>query len=146
VDFLNKPIDRSRLQAVLGRHLTRRPGRVLVVDDNDDDRQLLREILTDLGITVTTADNGAEALTRMSQTTPDLVLVDLMMPVMDGMTFIQRVRDDPAYPSVPIVVVSSKDLTREERGRLRGVIAVVEKGVQLEADLRGVMRQALGEG
>jgi CheY-like chemotaxis protein len=107
---------------------------------------LLREILTDLGITVTTADNGAEALTRMSQTTPDLVLVDLMMPVMDGMTFIQRVRDDPAYPSVPIVVVSSKDLTREERGRLRGVIAVVEKGVQLEADLRGVMRQALGEG
>ena len=92
-DYLTKPIDRERLVAVLGRY--RRDLPVLVVDDDPDFRDLTRRMLEREGYTVLEADNGRAALDRLRDTIPGVVLLDLMMPEMDGFDFVAAVRADP---------------------------------------------------
>jgi CheY-like chemotaxis protein len=72
--------------------------------------------------------NGREALERLAQAMPSLILLDLMMPVMDGFEFVMQVRKEPAWRAIPIVVVTAKDITDEDRQRLQGsVVGLVEK-------------------
>jgi GAF domain-containing protein/CheY-like chemotaxis protein len=137
-DYLTKPIDRERLVAVLGRYRPDLP--VLVVDDDADFRSLARRMLERDGYTVVEADNGRVALTRLRDATPGVVLLDLMMPEMDGFDFVAAVRADPAWRSLPIVVITAKDLTPEDHERLNGYVArVLQKGaLSLEALLAEV--------
>ena len=83
------------------------PHRVLVVDDNQANRQLLRAYLTRLGMEVLTADNGLEALEVFEREMPDIVLIDVMMPVMDGLTATRKLRERYAERWVPIVMLSA---------------------------------------
>jgi len=138
-EYLTKPIDRERLVAVLDKY--RRDQPVLVVDDDLTVRQLLRRMLEAEGFGVVEAENGRAALERLRDVVPCVVLLDLMMPEMDGFEFAAEFRRHEAWRGIPIVVVTAKDLSREERERLNGhVQKILQKGThgrdQLLAEVR----------
>ena len=129
-DYLVKPIQWDRLIAVLEKHQTRSPGaEVLVVEDEPDTRDLLRRAAQKEGWHVSVAENGRVALERVAENVPGVILLDLIMPEMDGFTFIEELRRRPECRHVPVVVVTAKDLTDHERQRLNGhVVQVLQKG------------------
>ncbi|MBR9989734.1 MAG: response regulator [Gemmatimonadetes bacterium] len=147
LDVLQKPIDRRELYAVLDRNLGARRARILIVDDSADARTLLQEMLGDTASELRTAANGQEALTVLRDFEPDLVLLDMVMPIMDGLTFLEVFRGTPRFRDVPVVVISAKELSGDERERVvRHTAAVVRKGKALETDLRRVLSHVLAEG
>ncbi|BFU46213.1 response regulator [Krasilnikovia sp. MM14-A1004] len=81
-------------------------GRILVVDDEPDLRFLLRHVLASAGHEVTDAGDGAIALACVHESPPDLVVTDMMMPVMGGVEFIRRLRADPATAAIPVLAVT----------------------------------------
>jgi CheY-like chemotaxis protein len=83
-------------------------------------RQVLRRMLTKQNWAVTEAENGRAALARVTEQRPDLIVLDLMMPTMNGFVFIDEVRKQEDWRSIPIVVITAKDLTLQERQRLNG--------------------------
>ena len=122
-DYLTKPIQRERLLAVLEKYRRHpQPGPVLVVEDDPDTREILRRLLEKEGCQVIAAENGRVALERLAESRPMLILLDLMMPEMDGFQFIDRVRQHENWRTIPIVVVTAKDLTKEDRLRLNGYV------------------------
>jgi signal transduction histidine kinase/CheY-like chemotaxis protein/HAMP domain-containing protein len=138
-DYLTKPVDRERLVAVLERY--RRDLPVLVVDDDPDFRDLARRTLEREGYSVVEADNGRAALDRLRGTVPGVVLLDLMMPEMDGFDFVAAVRADAAWRSLPIVVITAKDLSAEDHERLNGYVArILQKGALSREVLLGEVR------
>src|SRR5579859_402177 len=81
------------------------------------------------GWKVVEAENGRVGLDRLEESVPGVILLDLMMPEMDGFTFIEEIRRQPRYRHVPVVVVTAKDLTEEDRRRLQGhVVQILQKG------------------
>ena len=129
-DYLTKPFDRERLIAVLGRISSGRGSRqALVVDDLPENRELLRRALEGDGWMVEEAVNGREALDRIEQRRPDVILLDLMMPEMDGITFVERLRASERNRSIPVLVVTAKEITPVDRQRLSGgVQAIMQSG------------------
>jgi CheY-like chemotaxis protein len=131
-DYLTKPIERDRLRAVLRRldfDCRLVPCRALVVDDDAANRKILRSVLEKESWIVTEAEDGKAALASVAEKTPDLILLDLMMPNMDGFEFAERLHRDVRFRSIPIVVITAKELTDEDRARLNGsVLKIVRKG------------------
>ena len=148
VDYLAKPIDRARLKQMLA-HLRAagRLGDVLVVDDGADVRDLLRRQLSGEGFEVREAVNGREGLDRVREKIPGVILLDLMMPELDGFGFLEQLRSHHAWQDIPVIVVTAKDLTDEDHQRLNHqVTLILEKGgfqtetllAQIRSSLRGV--------
>ncbi len=137
-EYLVKPLDRDRLVQVIRRHRPERP--ILVVDDEAEQRALLRRILEREGYAVMEAENGAVALARLRGRAAGLILLDLMMPEMDGFELVEELRGQEAWRALPVVVITGRDLTPEERARLSGSVErVLEKGAHgSEALLREV--------
>jgi signal transduction histidine kinase/DNA-binding response OmpR family regulator len=138
-DYLTKPVDRDRLIRVLQKY--RRDLPVLLVDDNPGFRHFLRRLLEQNGYTVAETADGREALGVLQHTRPAVILLDLMMPEMDGFEFIERMRQHDAWRTIPVVVITAKDLTAEDHRRLNGAVErVVQKGAYnrdaLLADVR----------
>jgi signal transduction histidine kinase/DNA-binding response OmpR family regulator len=129
-DYLTKPVDRDRLVAILQKYRREDPSRpVLVVEDDAATREMLRRMLDKEGWRVTDAEHGRVALERIAAHRPALILLDLMMPEMDGFQFVEEVRTQEAWRSIPIVVVTAKDLTEEDRLRLNGYVEkILQKG------------------
>jgi PAS domain S-box-containing protein len=141
-EVVEKPIDRQALIAALRRTLGKEPRRILIVDDEPDARDLLSSYLEDEGAEIRTARDGVEALRLLEDYIPDIVLVDLLMPNMDGVQLIARLNEKEPYRSIPIIVVTSKRLTREEEERLeRSTLAVLRKGALLEQELIGALQR-----
>ena len=115
---------------------------VLVVDDDQVLRELLRRILEKDGYTVVEARNGREALARLAEITPGLILLDLMMPEMDGFELVEELRHHKEWRSIPILVVTAKELTAEDRGRLNGY---VQKILQKGASSRDALLREVGD-
>jgi DNA-binding response OmpR family regulator len=144
VDYLNKPLDRGKLNQVLSRHLPPAPlAPVLVVEDDLDTREALVRILQADGLAAETAGEGLEALERMGREIPSAILLDLMMPKMDGFRFLTEKQGNPEWADVPLVVVTARELTEEDRRRLResGVEATLQKGSYRRADLLEEVRR-----
>jgi CheY-like chemotaxis protein len=141
-DFLTKPVDRQELLTAIRRQLQERQDTILVVDDDPDTRARLRKGLTRGGLVVLEAENGGEALDRLREEPPSLILLDLLMPQLDGFQFIERISEEGGWPSVPVIVLTAKDITEEDRARLRGrVVKVLRKnGLPGEALLTEVRR------
>jgi len=139
-DYLTKPIDRERLTAVLKEH---RPARsVLVVDDDATVRQLLRRMLESEGYAVVEAENGRAALERLRDMSPGVVLLDLMMPEMDGFEFVAEFRRHEAWRAIPIVVVTAQGLSRDDRDRLNGYVQkILQKGAHSREQLLAEVRE-----
>jgi GAF domain-containing protein/CheY-like chemotaxis protein len=126
-DYLTKPIDRERLVAVLKKY--RRDLPALVVDDDPVLRELLGRTLNAAGYTVVGAENGRVALERLRELAPSVILLDLMMPEMDGFEFLAALRGHEAWRGIPVVVVTARDLSSEDRERLNGrVERILQKG------------------
>jgi CheY-like chemotaxis protein len=126
-EYLTKPIDRERLLRVLERF--RRDPTVLVVDDDAEFRQLLVRTLAGAGYVAIEAGNGVEALDQVRREAPGLILLDLMMPQMDGFEVVRQLRASPATHDVPVLVMTSLDLTPADHERLNGSVArVLAKG------------------
>ena len=121
-DYLTKPIDRNRLIRLLDVHVRGAPTSVLVVDDDQEARDLMKRTLEKAGWDVSEAENGAAALEALDDSPPGLVLLDLMMPEMNGFEFVDRLRQDPRCGDVPVIVVTGKELTEQERARLSGQV------------------------
>ena len=144
-DFVTKPFDRDLLIQAINRH-RRGDGlaQVLVVDDDAKTRDMLRRTLQKEGWTVAEAANGREALGQLERSRPALLLLDLMMPEMDGFEVLERMRREAAWRAIPVIVVTAKDLTRAEVDRLNGqVVKVLQKGSYRRRDLLDDVRAML---
>jgi PAS domain S-box-containing protein len=120
-DYLAKPIDKRQLLGLLTKFTTRaRPRSVLLVEDDENTRSVLRHILELEGWTVREAVNGRAGLDQLAEETPGLILLDLMMPEMDGFEFVAKLQRTHEWRSIPVVVVTAKDITEEDLLRLRG--------------------------
>lgn len=144
VDVLQKPVVREDLLAVMRRSLPFNHPRILIVDDQEDARRVLTAHLEDEGCEFRAAANGRDALKLMETFVPDLILLDLMMPEMDGFTFLNEIRARPRFQLVPVVVVTAKELSAAEADQLRRMAQeVVRKGHVFEADLKSILRRLL---
>jgi two-component system cell cycle response regulator DivK len=81
--------------------------RILVVEDQEDNRQILRDLLGNAGYELTEVENGEEAIAAVAKERPDLILMDIQLPVMDGYEATRRIRTNPDLKSVPIIAVTS---------------------------------------
>jgi two-component system, chemotaxis family, chemotaxis protein CheY len=115
------------------------PKRILVVDDEYTIRELIAETLHEAGYRVDTAANGTEALERMRQTLPDAIVLDVMMPRLDGRGFVEVARLEPALAAVPIVVVTAAYAGRSIAAQL-GVNACLTKPFELDDLVRTIER------
>jgi PAS domain S-box-containing protein len=140
-DYLTKPIDPARLSSVLNRHI--HPGAtVVIVDDDPDARRLTGRLLKKAGWKVVEANDGRVALQRVAEHHPDLIILDLMMPEMDGFDLIDALRRDADTHSTPIVVVTAKEITEEDRQRLNGSVGqVLQKAGHRRDELLAAVRK-----
>jgi two-component system cell cycle response regulator DivK len=101
---------------------------ILVVEDQEDNRQILRDLLTSADYEMTEAENGQEALDAVAKKKPDLILMDIQLPIMDGYEATRRLKGNPAYKDIPIIVVTSYALSGDEgKARDAGCDAYVTK-------------------
>jgi CheY-like chemotaxis protein len=144
-DFMTKPIDRDRLRGLLARYRRDGAGDVLVVEDDPATRELLRRILEADGWSVTEAENGRAGLRALDRGTPSLILLDLMMPVMDGCRFAAELRNRTPRVEIPVIVITAKDLTAEDRRALNGdVQGVLRKGAFTRVEMLREIHHLLG--
>ena len=128
-DYLTKPIDRDRLTAVLLRYRAGAQNKALVVEDDADSRDVLVRMLRNDGWQVAEAANGLEALAELARERPGVVLLDLMMPAMDGFEFLDEMDRREDWKAIPVIVVTARDLSPEDRQRLNGHVSrVLQKG------------------
>jgi len=144
-DYLTKPVERPRLLQALARFrrpLGARP--VLVVEDDAPTRELMRRTLEAEGWLVSEAENGRVGLERLGERQPDVIVLDLMMPEMDGFEFLDRLRKQPETAEIPVVVATAKELTVAERSLLeRSVHRVLQKGTYELEELLSLVRNAV---
>jgi hypothetical protein len=143
-EFLTKPVDREQLVQLLERYAPENAERsALVVDDKAENRKVLRHALESEGWQVSEAENGQVALEKVADRAPSLILLDLMMPVMDGFEFVLEMRKVEGWRAIPIVVVTAKDITEEDRARLNGdVVGLIQRrGVDQESLLAQIREQ-----
>jgi hypothetical protein len=147
-DYLTKPVDREHLVRVLRRFRDGKtepgPRPVLVVEDDEAARGVIRRALERDGWLVREAQDGREALDLVAGEVPDIVILDLMMPKMDGFQFVSELRRSERGRQVPVVVVTAKEVTAEDRARLGGQVSrIFHKGSFTREELIVELRQAL---
>ena len=143
VDVLQKPVAREDFVAALQRNIRAARPRVLIVDDDADARNILAAYMQDeKEVEIRHAGNGHEALALMENFPPDLILLDLMMPVMDGLAFLDALRDDPRFQRVPVVVITAKTLTPAETERLKlETLRVLNKNGTFDGSLKQLLEE-----
>jgi adenylate cyclase len=125
-DFLTKPFDPERLRTVLARYGGQKAERrALIVEDDADTRVWLRRMLREEGWTAIEAANGRDALARLADGVPDVVLLDLIMPEMDGFELLEELRRHEVWRRLPVVVVTAAELSEADHERLNGLVLKV---------------------
>jgi CheY-like chemotaxis protein len=148
-DYLVKPLQPERLMDTLKRFTAAR-GLAMVCEDDPQAREILRRMLESDGWSVVEASNGKEALGYLEKGRPGLIMLDLMMPEMDGFEFLRELQQHPEWRTIPVVVVTARDLTAEDRMFLNGsmmltgcVRKVFHKGGFTREDLLREVRDLL---
>jgi PAS domain S-box-containing protein len=142
-DYLIKPVDSKRLGSLLQKYQPPRTvkpahtvGEILVVEDEDITRRALGQLLEHDGWQVTEACNSLTALEQLNQHLPHLILMDLILPEMDGLELINQIKQHPQWCQIPILVITTADLKPEERSQLTGYVEqVLQKGSYQPAEL-----------
>ena len=126
-DFMLKPVRWDRFSQIMGRF--RKAGsRILLVEDSEEARNSVSTMLSEDGWEVDEAENGREGLRRVIERRPDAILMDLNMPVMDGFDFLTELRTLPGCSEIPVIVLTARELTRDDRAMLRGASQILNKG------------------
>jgi CheY-like chemotaxis protein len=142
VEHLTKPVDPQTLIASLSAIAEGRDKDVLIVDDDAATRNLFRRILTRDGWTVREASDGRRALDQLEISRPTLMVLDIMMPNVDGFDVLKSVRATDGLKDLPVIVATSKDLTREELDWLKAHAGeVIRKGDTGRADLLAALKR-----
>jgi signal transduction histidine kinase/CheY-like chemotaxis protein len=148
-EYLTKPIDRNQLAILLAKYSCGEERPLgLVVDDDADLRAVLRRMLEDEGWVVQEAENGVAALRSVAKAKPHLILLDLVMPQLDGFGFLEQMRKNETWHRIPTVVLTAMDLGPEERQKLNGgVEKVIQKGAfdidELQREILSLARRSL---
>ncbi|MDQ6883962.1 MAG: response regulator [Candidatus Dormibacteraeota bacterium] len=136
-DFLTKPIDRQQLLQMMvkfdlladGKRGKKTPSSILIVDDDPQNIRLIKAMLKPFNMEVMIADGGKAGLEIAMKKKPDLIILDLMMPDVDGFEVVSKLREDPAAAQIPILIYTAKNITSEDRERLQGNIqTIIQKG------------------
>mgnify|MGYP001550218386 FL=1 len=146
-EYLSKPIDREQLSRILTRYLGAGTGdKVLIVEDDRDTREMLKRLMEREGWEAVVAENGRVGLEQVTACGPALIFTDLMMPEMDGFDFVAELRSKAEWRDIPVVVVTAKDLTEDDRLRLSGhVERILEKGTGDPSELLAKLRDLAGK-
>ncbi len=131
-EFLTKPVDQAALQSVIGKYIDAKgAGGVLIVEDDNDTRELITRILRAEGWETEQAENGLIGLERLEENRIQIIVLDLMLPEMDGFEFLAELRKRKEWRNMPVIVVTAKTLTKEDYAQLRGnVEGILLKGEQ----------------
>lgn len=144
-DVIAKPFSAEQLRDAVRRILPGAGGRVLVVDDDTGVRSLVASTLRAEGIEIAEAADGEEALAAMEEHRPGVVVLDLIMPRLDGFGVLERMHADPSLRSVPVIVLTARLLSPEDRRLLyERATSVLEKTAYSASELRRLVLQALG--
>jgi signal transduction histidine kinase/CheY-like chemotaxis protein len=135
-DYLIKPVDRRKLVETLRLICGATAGHALLVDDDDVVRRSVRAALEPIGWQITDAENGRLAVDKLAAGRPDVIILDLMMPTMDGFEFLGELRGRPEWRDIPVVVITAKDLTDADRHRLNGGVERIIAKTDRDAMLR----------
>ncbi|HEX3630086.1 MAG TPA: response regulator [Candidatus Dormibacteraeota bacterium] len=136
-DFLTKPIDRQQLLQMMvkfdlladGKRGKKTPSSILIVDDDPQNIRLIKAMLKPFNMEVMVADGGKAGLELALKKKPDLIILDLMMPDVDGFEVVSKLREDPGASQIPILIYTAKNITSEDRERLQGNIqSIIQKG------------------
>lgn len=143
--FLRKPIERSALLAVLDQARSPARKRVLVVDDDPDALDLAVAMIEGGGYDIQSATTGREALDAITRRRPDAIILDLMLPEMDGFEVVHRMSLNPDWRSIPVVLLTARDLSHEERRALDiGTVRIIQKGRYNRDELLAAVAVATG--
>ena len=148
-EYLTKPIDRGKLAALLAKYA--KDGETplgLILEDDPQQRDMLRKVLEEQSWDVEEAENGIAGLGLVAKRRPSLILLDLIMPQMDGFAFLGQLRKNTNWREIPVVVLTAMDLGPEERARLNGGVArVLEKSAfslpELKEEIQSLARLSL---
>jgi CheY-like chemotaxis protein len=150
-DYLTKPVDRDRLVSILRKYQCETPYcEILVVEDDAATREMISRTLEKEGWQIDQAENGKIALERVQTKQPGLILLDLMMPEMDGFQFVAELRKNALWRTIPIIVVTARDLSQVERNQLSGQVeGILQKGAytqeQLFAEVRTLVTECIAK-
>ncbi len=134
-DYLAKPVDRDLLRDLLRRHgIGDTAADVLIVDDDPEMRALLRRNLEKDCYRIAEAEHGAAGLEHLRHSTPDIILLDLMMPVMDGVEFLAELRGAAEGADIPVIVITAKDLDEQDRRALNGKVTEIVQKARYSGD------------
>jgi CheY-like chemotaxis protein len=136
-DFLTKPIDRQQLLQMMvkfdlladGKRGKKTPSSILIVDDDPQNIRLVKAMLKPFNMEILVADGGKAGLELALKKKPDMIILDLMMPDVDGFEVVSKLREDPAGSQIPILIYTAKNISSEDRERLQGNIqSIIQKG------------------
>ncbi|GEM_PF-1105806 len=146
-DYLTKPVDRDKLLSTINRFIPQdklENCHVLIIEDDPDTQDVLQRTVERQGWSSQVAENGRVGLDKLRQHIPDIVLLDLMMPEMDGFEFLSTMRQNADWQSIPVIAVTSKTLTESDRKQLSlQAQKVLEKGNYTKDDLLRQIRNVL---
>jgi CheY-like chemotaxis protein len=144
--FVKKPIERVDLIAVIERANAPSPARVLVVDDDVDALDLVVAMLDGSGYEICTAASGNEAMDEILRARPDAVILDLMLPGMDGFEIVHRLSLTEEGRDIPVILLTARDLSHEEHRALdTGTARIIQKGSFTREELLAEIKVAIGE-
>ena len=137
-DYLSKPVDRKVLSTVLKRYAGNKHHnfKILILEDDPDIQDIFRHTAEKQGWQVELATNGKIGLEKLQAQIPDIILLDIMMPEMNGLEFLATIRQRNEWSDIPVIVVTAKDLTEDDKAQLRGQAQrVIQKAVHTPSDL-----------
>jgi PAS domain S-box-containing protein len=145
MEFLSKPVDREQLLRALRQCCpAKSTGPILIVEDDATMREMLRRMLVKEGWTVNEADNGKVGLEQVGREIPGVILLDLLMPVMDGFSFLRELRSKEDWRDIPVLIITSKDLTQTEKQLLEEQFTTIfQKGAYSREDLLDQVSSAI---
>jgi CheY-like chemotaxis protein len=130
-EYLVKPVDREKLASTLRTICGRSAGALLLIDDDESARSVVRQSMEREGWSVVEASNGRVGLERLRDARPDAIVLDLVMPEMDGFEFVAELREHSEWRDIPVIVITALDLSEEDHRRLNGEVErIIQKSGQ----------------